>query len=164
MLLSIPIDMFNKYNVQIKEKDNNKIIPNCYFYQLLYSDSIFATTGIYLYFNLNSIKVLHYYDRYSGYVNNKYSISKNINNNTIIEKLINIERDILNRIKINKIKKYKIKKILTERYIRIFNNYNIDTHDSYYNKVSLILKMSGICETKDEIYINYKLIFNVMKY
>jgi len=152
MFLCINLDDFQKNNLLINNKIRNNIITNSYFYRLYYSDNDFISNGIVICFNLNNIKMEKYF--------NKTKIMFNINNNLAnINKLNTIEQELLSSLNIenkeNKRKKCLIKEQLEHGFIKLIN----DKLDFKEKNVQLVIKISGLWESKNE----YGLTFRCMK-
>mgnify|MGYP004133549209 CR=1 FL=1 len=160
-MISIDINNLDENNIIKKNKELNKIlkIPNCYFTQLLYSTETYSLNGLYINFKFNDIQVYKFNNNYTNYNIYKYSINNNKNNNMIVNKIIDLEKKILNSY--NKDKIYKIKKLLNEKYIKIFNNFRYNNLNNHYNDVYMVLKISGICETENNVYLTFKLFFDL---
>ena len=87
---------------------------------------------------------------------NKYKCNFDIKSNeTLIKTLINIEKQIINKYDSNKNKEYKMSKQLLTGNIKIFIEDTI-----ILNKNDIILKISGIWETNNNIGLTYKFISN----
>jgi len=109
--------------------------------------------GIYLYIPLKDVIIEKNY--------NKYRCSFNIHNNKTIDKIKNIEVQLLQKYSItNKIPLYKISSQILNGGIKIFNNYSLtpNTCDQNNCGYTLILKISGIWETEYNYGLTYKFI------
>lgn len=138
------IDQFNKDYIYISDPIKNNIMIDSNFIRILYSNELFTLNGIYLYINFNNINIEKYYNKYK-------CIFDTNTNNYLINKLKEIEIDILNKINItNKIPVYKIYDQLCSGNIKLFPD-NIDT---MYN--GFILKISGIWESDNSYGVTYK--------
>jgi len=148
MNIVLNLDQYNEQFVYFCEPIKNTIMNDGNFIRILYSTNNVVFNGIYLLITLNDIICEKYYNKY------KYIFS--INNDEhikIIEKLKNIEENILKNINIeNKIPQLKINEQLKNGYIKLFQN--IPTNE-YYN---FILKISGIWETSNNYGLTYKFI------
>jgi hypothetical protein len=148
MNIVLNLDQYNEQFVYFCEPIKNTIMNDGNFIRILYSTNNVVFNGIYLLISLNDIICEKYY--------NKYKYIFNINSDEhikIIEKLKNIEENILKNISIeNKIPQLKINEQLKNGYIKLFQN--IQTNE-YYN---FILKISGIWETTNSYGLTYKFI------
>jgi hypothetical protein len=139
----------------INEPIKNSVIQYNYFYKLLYSTNIVVLTSIFTLFELNNV-ILE---------NDKALFNKNTTNDSVFNKLIQLEEYLLNLINNSKAKQYKFKELYENQYIKYslfddidkFNNYKyVNTLDEKNNK--FILKISGIWESKENIGLTFKII------
>ena len=138
-------DQYNNDNIFFCEPIKNNIINEGVFIKIIYSTDFFVLNGIYLLINLYNITCEKYYTKYKC----QFDISTH---KQLINKIKNIEEDILQKIKINKIPLYKINEQLQNGNIKIFND--VKYTDSTY----FILKISGIWETQNNYGLTYKFI------
>ena len=112
-------------------------------------------TSIFTLFELNNV-ILE---------NDKALFNKNTSNDSVFNKLIQLEEYLLNLINNSKAKQYKFKELYENQYIKYslfddidkFNNYKyVNTLDEKNNK--FILKISGIWESKENIGLTFKII------
>ena len=138
------IDQFNKDYIYICDPIKNNIMIDSNFIRILYSNELFTLNGIYLYINFNNMNIEKYY--------NKYKCIFDTNTNSyLINKLKEIEIDILKKINItNKLPVYKIYDQLCSGNIKLFP----DKIDSMY--CGFILKISGIWESDNSYGVTYK--------
>jgi hypothetical protein len=144
------------YNaIIINEPIKNSVLQYNYFYKLLYSTNIVVLTSIFTLFELNNV-ILE---------NDKALFNKNTFNDSVFNKLIQLEEYLLNLINNSKAKQYKFKELYENQYIKYslfddidkFNNYKyVNTLDEKNNK--FILKISGIWESKENIGLTFKII------
>ena len=144
------------YNaIIINEPIKNSVLQYNYFYKLLYSTNIVVLTSIFTLFELNNV-ILE---------NDKALFNKNTSNDSVFNKLIQLEEYLLNLINNSKAKQYKFKELYENQYIKYslfddidkFNNYKyVNTLDEKNNK--FILKISGIWESKENIGLTFKII------
>ena len=147
MYIAINYKDFNKYFLLFGEKTKNTIIENSLFSNILYSTQTFTMNNIVLHFKLGDTHIEKYFSKYKCSFNN---------NNTIIEKLKEIEFNILLKYNEHKKKHYKLAEQLDKKFFKFFiknNNY------SFKNK-EFIIKISGIWETEVNCGIIYKFIKN----
>jgi hypothetical protein len=144
------------YNaIIINEPIKNSVLQYNYFYKLLYSTNIVVLTSIFTLFELNNV-ILE---------NDKALFNKNTTNDSVFNKLIQLEEYLLNLINNSKAKQYKFKELYENQYIKYslfddidkFNNYKyVNTLDEKNNK--FILKISGIWESKENVGLTFKII------
>jgi hypothetical protein len=144
------------YNaIIINEPIKNSVLQYNYFYKLLYSTNIVVLTSIFTLFELNNVII----------ENDKALFNKNTTNDSVFNKLIQLEEYLLNLINNSKIKQYKFKELYENQYIKYslfddsdkFNNYKyVNTLHEKNNK--FILKISGIWESKENIGLTFKII------
>jgi hypothetical protein len=144
------------YNaIIINEPIKNSVLQYNYFYKLLYSTNIVVLTSIFILFELNNV-ILE---------NDKALFNKTTSNDSVFNKLNQIEEYLLNLINNSKTKLYKFKELHENQYFKYslfddiekFNNYKyVNTLDEKNNK--FILKISGIWESKENIGLTFKII------
>ena len=144
------------YNaIIINEPIKHSVLQYNYFYKLLYSTNIVVLTSIFILFELNNV-ILE---------NDKALFNKNITNDSVFNKLNQLEEYLLNLINNSKTKLYKFKELHENQYFKYslfddiekFNNYKyVNTLDEKNNK--FILKISGIWESKENIGLTFKII------
>lgn len=148
------IENISTNNIIICDPIKNSIMQHSNFYKIVYSNNLLSLNGLYILFNLKMIN------------QNKDKIIFNyLDNKFIIDQIANIEEYILNLINSNKNKIYKITELLTNGYIKYCYNDNLPYDNISYNLInstnsnkSLILKISGLWETKENIGITFKII------
>lgn len=140
MNLVINPEQYNSNNIQLIKKSKFKT-------SISYETNFFSMNGVYIYFQMfNHMKFCkeHLYRCPCIYTINKY----------IIQKLINIEKEILSKhCVINKKPLYTIYRQLT----KITNTFGLTEKDSH--KYNLLIKICGIFETET----TYRLIYYVSK-
>ena len=141
----------NTNHIIICDPIKNSVMQYSNFYKIVYSNELLSLNGLYILFNLNIIN------------QNKEKILFNYSNNKIyIDKIAFIEEYILNLINSNKNRIYKITELLNNGYIKYCynDNYNYNIFNNDYNNTnkSLILKISGLWETKENIGVTFKII------
>lgn len=125
MILIKNINQFDKDCIYFSEPVKNNIINNASFIKIIYSNSLFVLNGIYLNFELDISNIEKYYNKYKCYFDY-------IKNKELIDKIKNIEENILNKININKNKINKIYEQLKYGIIKILyleNNYNFNDNN-----------------------------------
>lgn len=145
------LDNINVNYIIICDPIKNSVMQYSNFYKIIYSNDLLSFNGLYILFELKKI------------IQNKEKIIFNyLDNFKIIEKISHIEEYILNLINSDKNKIYKITELFNNGYIKYCYN------DNYNNKISfnevkninksLILKISGLWETKENIGVTFKII------
>ena len=141
MFFALELDQFNINNVFTSEKTKNNIMNNSDFYRLYFSEEKITTNGIYLNFNLHNVTVERYF--------NKIKCCFDDSNKTIINKIIEIEKEILNKCyDINDNKCNRIEEQMTNNYIKIFDQSNLAL--GYYKNINILLKISGIWSSNSQ--------------
>lgn len=150
MFVSLDIEQFNKNNIIISEKTRNNVIDDSFFYRFYYSEDDFNTNGIYIRFNISDIKVEKYYNKL------KCVFKNNDNNNTVIENIINIEKQILEKFySISKLPKtFRISEQLSNSYIKLYSE-GFNKFKSYDN-INFLLKISGLWVSNSEYGITFR--------
>lgn len=150
MFISLDIEQFNKNNIIISEKTRNNVIDDSFFYRFYYSENVFNTNGIYIKFNITDIKIEKYYNKL------KCIFKNNNNNNKVVENIINIEEQILDKFySVSKLPKtFRISEQLTNSYIKLycegFNKFKP------YNNINFLLKISGLWVSNREYGITFR--------
>ena len=153
MFLCIDIDDFEKKNLLINNKVRNNIITNSFFYRLYYSNDNFISNGIVIHFCLNDIFIEKYFNK------TKITFNK-LNNSNIIKKINNLESELLSSLNINKEQKFLLREQLENGFIKL-------VHDKIDNKpknIHLVIKISGIWESKTEYGLTFRCIKVNQKY
>jgi hypothetical protein len=104
--------------------------------------------NITLYFTLNNITIEPYFNKYKCKINN--------DNECIKQRLINLERLLLNKYNNIKQKTFKLQEQLNNNNLKLFSNKPID--NAKHSHINVIIKISGIWESITEIGLIYKLI------
>lgn len=145
------IENINTNHIIICDPIKNSVMQYSNFYKIVYSNELISLNGLYILFKLHNInqnkeKILFYYS----------------DNKTHIDKISDIENYILNLIYSNKNKVYKISELLNNGFIKYCYNdssiNNINYNNNKYSNKSLILKISGLWETKENIGVTFKII------
>jgi hypothetical protein len=137
----LSLEQYNSNHIIFFEKMKNNIIENGYFIKLIYSTMYFSLNGIYLHIPFIDIKIDNGYNKNKGYFDTQL-------NKNIMEKLQNIEINILNKMNTDKRPVYKIYDNLKNGNFKIYYNDCLDTN--------IILKISGIWISGDKYGLTYK--------
>ena len=141
MFISLQLDQFDINNIFTSEKTKNNIMNNSDFYRLYFSDQEITTNGIYLNFTLHNITIDKYF--------NKIKCCFDDSNNAIINKIIEIEKTVLDRCKdININKCTRIEEQMSHNYIKIFDQSNLALGN--YKNINILLKISGIWSSNSQ--------------
>ena len=155
----------NYESIIINEPIKNSAVQYNYFYKLLYSTNIVTLTSIFVIFELNNL----------SYENDKIKFDKSAQNNTVFNKLIELEDYVLNLIRDPKTKLFKLKELYENQFFKYtLNDDTENLHNyNYVNEITnsnananananasktFIIKISGIWESKDSIGLTFKFI------
>tara|TARA_Y100001970_G_C14239637_1_gene864084 strand:- start:1349 stop:1840 length:492 start_codon:yes stop_codon:yes gene_type:complete len=145
----------NTNNIIICDPIKNSVMQYSNFYKIIYTNELISLNGLYILFDLNKVNI------------NKEKIIFNYNDNKdVVDKIDFIENYILKLNFTNKNKVFKITELFNNGYIKYcYNDYainninnNINNNNNNNIKKSLILKISGLWETKDNIGVTFKII------
>tara|TARA_A100001035_G_C27743406_1_gene482765 strand:- start:281 stop:733 length:453 start_codon:yes stop_codon:yes gene_type:complete len=146
MNLAIPIELYENNKYLFLEPIENTIIKDSIFHRIILSNNLICMNNINIKLELTNVPIEKYY--------NKYKCLIDINSD-IFRKIVFIENSILSSINIeNKIKKLNIFEQLNTGSIRIFSQDELE--NKTYSKFNIILKISGIWETKEEYGVTFK--------
>lgn len=157
MNVVLPINYFSNDNISLLDSKQN-IITDGIFTKIIFTNKLFIMNGIFLFFPLDADSMINN--------NGRHFINFNPNSNSnynIIEKIHDIENDILEFYKNSKFIKKKKSFILNNQLIngniKVYkdSNHNSSSNLSFSNKL-FILKISGIWENNSEFGITYKII------
>lgn len=138
-MIAVDISDICYRNIFIMPSIKNTLIQEGLFYKLLYSNDLFTLNGIYIKLDLNDTNI--------GRDNIIYNVNTNMH---IINRILDIEKYILNNINSYKKKYYKIYEQIKQ------GNLRINTE----NNLNIIIKISGIWENTNSLGISYKIISN----
>tara|TARA_B100000886_G_scaffold197316_1_gene136009 strand:+ start:7278 stop:7730 length:453 start_codon:yes stop_codon:yes gene_type:complete len=146
MNLAIPVELYENNKYLFLEPIENTIIKDSIFHRIILSNNLICMNNINIKLELTNVPIEKYY--------NKYKCLIDINSE-IFRKIIFIENSILSSINIeNKIKKLNIFEQLNTGSIRIFSQDELE--NKIHTKFNIILKISGIWETKEEYGVTFK--------
>ena len=148
MFIAQNLQNYNVYNIIFGEKTLNTIMENSSFCSVYFSNDIITMNNITLYFTLNNITIEPYFNKYKCKINN--------DNECIKQRLINLERLLLNKYNNIKQKTFKLQEQLNNNNLKLFSNKPIN--NAKYSHINVIIKISGIWESITEIVLIYKLI------
>ncbi len=139
MFLTIRPSQFNEDNIIINNKTKNNIMNNSDFYRILYSDDIVSINGIFIHFILKNISIEKYFNKV------KCCFANSLQNNSIIQNLLNIEKNTLKKISHDMPyfkPVYRMQEQLQNHFIKIYNENHIKLGN--HNEIIFMLKISGI--------------------
>lgn len=146
MNMIIPIEKYKDNKYLFLDPIENTIIKDSMFHRIILSNNIICMNNINIKINLSNVLIERYYNKYKCTIDVLSEYCKN---------LIEIENSILSSIsKRQTYKKLNIYEQLNTGYIRIFSD--LELENKIYNTFDVILKISGIWETKDEYGITFK--------
>ena len=129
MLLILKINDISIKNIIFCEPINNTVIDNSKFIRFIYSDTYLSMNGIYLKSNLNMGGLEANFNKFKCYFNIE-------ENRSVINKLNEIEANILSKYNTVKSPSYKLKDSLSKGQLKIYNE-NYDRYNkskNLYNK------------------------------
>lgn len=135
-MIAEDIDKYNNKNLFFMQPIKNTMINEGLFHKILYSNDIFTCNGLYIKMNFRETKWL-----------NGRLIFDIEPNQDIMNRIVEIEKHILDKIDPNKRAHYKI-------YEQIKNG-NFKTSNS---NSTIIIKISGVWENQNTLGISYKII------
>jgi hypothetical protein len=150
MLLSLIPEQFNQNNIILEDKQKNIILDNGDFYRLYYSDESVCLNGVFINFRLKNAMIEPYFNKI------KCSFDGPSNKKTI-NYLKNIEKSILQTITIPGKKICRIEEQLSNCFIKIFSD--SDKIKKKFEKLNILLKISGIWQNKNEHGITFRFFF-----
>lgn len=143
MFFALELDQFDINNVLTSEKTKNNIMNNSDFYRLYFSNENISINGIFLQFDLENIKIEQYFNKIKCCFG---ETNKNLNT---IKNIIGIEKNILDICDDINIKpSYRIEEQMSNKYIKIFDQKKLKLGN--YNKLSVLLKISGIWSSNQQ--------------
>ena len=154
LMIAENVENIDLNHIIVCDPIKNSVMQYSNFYKIVYSNELLSLNGLYILFNLNTIN------------QNKEKILFQYSDNKIcIDKISKIEEYILNLINTSKNKIYKITELLNNGYIKYCYNDNLintitsnnSNNVNNFNK-SLIFKISGLWETKENIGVTFKII------
>ena len=145
MNVVLDIDDFKLENVFFQDSVKNTVMDNSNFIRTLYSTNLFTLNGIFLKTNINTLYVEKYFNKY------KCIFDKELNR-TVIDKMLLIEKNILQKVEIkDKNAAYRIEDQLSGGNIKLFTDNLEKSLENQY-----IFKISGIWETETDYGVTYK--------
>ena len=142
--MNILLDINDIYieNIFLMEKVRNTVLENSDFTKIIYSNEFIGLNGIYLKVFFINFKIENFNNK------TKYNLN-NESNNIMIEKLCNIEKNILEFYNKNLNHQYNLQKQLNNGiYKCVIND----------NKLFVTLKISGIWENQNSCGLTFKFI------
>uniref|UniRef100_A0A6C0CQV4 Uncharacterized protein n=1 Tax=viral metagenome TaxID=1070528 RepID=A0A6C0CQV4_9ZZZZ len=150
MYITLDPEQLDTNNIVVSERNINNIMDNAYFYRIFYSDEYMNLNGIFIYFTLSNIKIEKYFNKIKCFFLGD-------DNNLIIEKIKNIEKEILEKFgNFNlqkKIPTYRIEEQIENKFIKLYSDV---TETEKKQNIELILKISGIWEDDNKYGITFR--------
>ena len=150
MYITLDPDQLDTNNIIVSERNINNIMENAFFYRIFYSDENMNSNGVFIYFSLTNIKIEKYFNKIKCYFLDNQ-------NNTIINKIKNIEKEILEKFGDFHLKKkiptYRIEEQIDNKYIKLYSDI-METEKR--ENINLILKISGIWENDNKYGITFR--------
>lgn len=147
------LEDMNINNLILSEKQKNTILAGSDFYRIYYSDENMSLNGIYMQVDILNINIQKYFNKV------KCIFDENINNE-IIDKILSIEKVILNKYKdfMKTEPEFIIEEQLRQGFIKIFTEKNINY--GKYKKINLILKISGLWAQETKYGLTFRFLIN----
>lgn len=153
MFLSIPIQYIQSNCIYFKEKKDNIIIQNGHFIPIHYATNTMVINTLFISLVFQDIKcnVQQYY---------KKCFLQNNKNKSLIQYIIQLEYDILNRFHTTKIRTYTIKQQMENGLFKIFSCKDQNQSNCEYILETCIcyIRISGIWENDTNIGLIYKIL------
>lgn len=154
MSVILDIDTFNADNIYYIQNVKNNVKQNSYFSRIIYSTDHFSLKNIYFSINLINptfkeqyLKTIIYFDEKDCYLDKIYKIEREF-----LQKYI--EYKTFNRSDEKLIPNYSIYNQCKSNSIKIFKD-NINYNDK---NINILIKISGIWQTDNNVGITYKFI------
>jgi len=142
-------EQFNKDKIYFTDPIENTVMEDSKFIKILYSNELITLNGIFVDVKFKIFHKENYFKKI------KYTFDTGINKE-MLNKIYNIESDILNHYNCNKRKKTIIKDSLSSGMMKIFPN----SENNNYNSNIFILKISGLWENVTEYGVTYKIVIS----
>ena len=150
MNLVVNADSIHKRHIFFYEQVENKVMINSVFIQTGYSNELFSLSGVYI----NTEFYVNRTDKYFKKI--RYMFESN-ENNEMINRLIKIERMILDNIdRPDLTKMYKLKEQLNSSSILVFENNESVKQVTITGFRNFILKISGVWVSETSCGITFK--------
>ncbi len=147
MIISIPIQDFNKECIYFGDYIKNIVIQNSFFIRLFYSTEHLTINGIYITFPI-AIESIE-----KSYNNRIMCYYKQDENRKVFEKIMEMEEDIIKKINItNKTPEFSIRKLFLNNHIKIY-----DQRKDYGKTVLFNCKISGIWDNGEHYGLTFKI-------
>jgi len=140
--------MFNSNHIYFIEPVVNTVMDNSQFIKIMYSDQNIILNSVYLLLKLKITNIDQYFKKI------KYVIDTN-HDKMILNRIFQIEEEILEKYNCKKKKKYTISEALSSGNIKIFPTLYTETNKK---KCMFILKISGMWENETDYGLTYKLL------
>ena len=146
MNIVLTTEQFNKDKIYFTEPIENTVMEDSKFIKILYSNELITLNGIFVDVKFKIFHKENYFKKI------KYTFDTS-SNKEILQKIYNIESNILNYYNFTTHKKTIIKDSLSSGMMKIFPN----SENTNYNSNIFILKISGLWENATEYGVTYKI-------
>ncbi len=149
MYISLDMNQYDEKNIMISEKTKNNIMTQGDFYRLYFSTPELILNGIHITFEVKNITIEKYFNKI------KCLFEDNLFNNTVVEKIKNIESSLLKKysnINMNSI--HRVEEQLRHKYIKMFDENLINV--GHYSSIKFVLKISGIWSSNNEYGLTFR--------
>jgi hypothetical protein len=145
MNLSLWTENFDKRYLYLSEPIKNFVLENAIFYKFIYSTPISTFNCLIFTIKFNNVSISKSF--------NKYKMIIDKSNRDVVSFLIDIEKDIINRVSLNGTPQYDLNNHLKLGYLKLYSKSDLpDKLDS----INITLKLSGIWKTNDTYGLTYK--------
>lgn len=148
MFVSIK-NKINKNSIIISERKKNNVINDSFFYRLYYSNKNFISNGIVISYDF----VFYDYENFFKKIKLNF---KEKDNNESVNKIIELEANLLYFFNSRKKNKYTLRDNLKQGFIKIQHIEPQLINEIRSKKQNIVLKISGFWETKYEIGLTYR--------
>lgn len=145
MYVVLDLDSFNINNVFNQERVKNTVMDNSIFLRIAYSNELFILNGIFINFTLKLHTIEKSFNKYKCLFDIKLNADS-------VMKIVNIEKNMMERNLFNKKPVCRISDQLNNGYLKIFNDAECKEQNEF------ILKIYGIWENEMEYGLTYKFI------
>jgi len=148
MYVTIPMEKWDNYFVLFGDKIKNKIIEKSDFCNLIYSTELGTFNNIIFTVTFKNVMIDTYFNKYKCMFSNA--------NEEVVEQLLSIESQILNKYNRTKKKNYKLLQQLSTSSFKFLSM--VQYKKQQMKEFSVCIKLSGIWENEEECGIIYKFV------
>ena len=135
MFLAISPSQFNIHHIMLSEKTKNNVMEGGDFYRLYYSDNSSNSNGLFISFSFKNVSIEKYFNKIKCIFEEKA-------NREIIQRLKQIEKQIIKCAVHSRDSVFRIEEQLNNHFIKIFTDNNIEFGRN--KEINIVLKISGI--------------------